>query len=58
MLGHTSGQLEPFPKLQPNCQAGDLEAEARASAERLEAEFDDDLLERMIKAGGVRPVDA
>lgn len=36
---------------------GDLEAAARAEAERLEAAFPEAVLERMIKAGGKRPAD-
>ncbi len=34
--------------------SNDLEAEARAEAEKLEAAFSDKLLDRMAKAGGVK----
>ena len=55
--GSSDKYLEDWRRDARGCD-GDLEAEARASAERLEAEFDDELLERMVKAGGVRPADA
>lgn len=38
---------------EPRACGDDLEAEAQAAAERLEADFSDDELERMVKAGGV-----
>lgn len=37
---------------------GDLETSAQTLASELEAAFDDDLLERMVKAGGLKPVEA
>ena len=52
--GSSDKYLEDWRRESVSCD-GDLDAEARASAARLEAEFDADLLERMVKAGGVRP---
>ena len=52
--GSSDQYLEDWRRESSAC-AGDLEAEAHARAESLEAEFDDELLERMVKAGGLRP---
>ena len=40
---------------EPRACHGNLEAQARAEAERLEAVFDDERLERFVKSGGVDP---
>ena len=52
--GSSDKYLEDWRRDSRACD-GDLDAEARASAAELEAEFNDELLERMVKAGGVRP---
>ena len=52
--GSSDKYLEDWRRESVLCE-GDLEQQARQSAARLEAEFDDDLLERMVKAGGIRP---
>ena len=49
--GSSDKYLEDWRRV-PRVCGGNLEDEARAEAQRLESEFDDDLLERMIKAGG------
>ena len=37
---------------------GDLESNARTLATELEAAFDDEMLERIVKAGGLKPADS
>lgn len=49
--GSSDQYLEDWRRVSTNHTGSPQEA-ARAEAERLEAAFDDDLLEKMIKAGG------
>jgi hypothetical protein len=49
--GSSDEYLKDWRRESRDC-GNDLEAEARAEAERLEQAFGDELLERMIKAGG------
>jgi len=49
--GSSDKYLEDWRRVPRACGSA-LEDEARAEALRLESEFDDDLLEKMIKAGG------
>ncbi len=54
--GASDKYLDDWRREAGSCE-GDLEAAARAKAERLEAAFPEALLERMVKAGGQRPAD-
>ena len=49
--GSSDKYLEDWRRVPKTC-SGSMEDEAKAQAERLEAAFDDALLERMVKAGG------
>jgi len=49
--GSSDKYLEDWRRVPKNCGAV-LQDEAKAEAERLEAAFDDELLEKMVKAGG------
>jgi hypothetical protein len=49
--GSSDKYLEDWRRVPRNC-TGSLEDEAKAEAERLESAFDDELLEKMVKAGG------
>ena len=49
--GSSDKYLEDWRRVPREC-GGALEDEARAEAQRLESAFDDELLEKMIKAGG------
>ena len=49
--GGSEQYLEDWRRVSRVCAAA-AEEEARAEAERLESEFDDELLEKMVKAGG------
>ncbi len=53
--GGSEAYLEDWRRSPPRACSDDLDAEAAAEARRLEAEYTDRQLERMIKAGGVRP---
>ena len=53
--GSSEHYLEDWRRETGEC-SGDLEAAARAEADRLVAAFPDELLECMVKAGGRRPV--
>jgi hypothetical protein len=50
--GSSDKYLEDWRRVRKNC-SGVLEDEAKAEAERLEAAHDDELLEKMVKAGGL-----
>ena len=50
--GSSDAYLEDWRR-SPRACGDDIEAEARAEAERLEASYDDQRLERLVKAGGV-----
>ena len=50
--GSSTAYIEEWRRESLEC-AGDLESAVQAEVERLEAAFGDDLLERMVKAGGV-----
>ncbi len=54
--GSSEHYLEDWRRETGDC-GDDLEAAARAAAERLEATFPEELLERIVKAGGRRPAD-
>lgn len=54
--GSSERYLEDWRRDTRAC-AGELEAEARAEAERLIAAFDETVLERTVKAGGIRAGD-
>lgn len=47
--------LEEWRRAEPVECGDDLEAEAAAAAGRIEAEYDDDRLRRLVEAGGVEP---
>ena len=49
--GSSDQYLEDWRRVSTACRGSPEEA-ARAEAERLESQFDDELLEKMIKAGG------
>jgi len=49
--GSSDKYLEDWRRVPKTCGSA-LEDEARAEAERLESAYDDELLEKMIKAGG------
>ena len=49
--GSSDKYLEDWRRVSTTC-GGALEDEAKAEAERLEAAHDDELLEKMVKAGG------
>ncbi len=49
--GSSDKYLEDWRRV-PETSSGPMEDAAKAQAERLEAAFDDQLLERMVKAGG------
>jgi hypothetical protein len=53
--GGSDAYLEDWRRSSPRACGDDLDGEAAAEAQRLEAEYTDRQLERMIKAGGVRP---
>lgn len=53
--GSSDKYLDDWRRESTPCSS-DLEAGARNAAERLEAEFSDDELERVVKAGGVRAI--
>ena len=50
--GSSDKYLEDWRRVPSSC-SGPAEEAARQEAERLESRFDDELLERMVKAGGV-----
>jgi hypothetical protein len=52
--GGSDAYLADWRRSSPRACSDDLDAEAAAEAQRLEAEYTDRQLERMIKAGGVR----
>ena len=51
--GSSNAYLEDWRRTPPRPCGDDIQAEAAAESERLEAEFSDQTLERMIKAGGI-----
>ncbi len=54
--GSSDAYLEDWRRVSRDC-GDDLDAEVAAEAERLEAAYDDELLERIIKAKGLRPAE-
>ena len=52
--GSSDAYLEDWRR-EPRACSGDVEAEARNEAQRLEAAYSDEYLESMVKAGGVPP---
>jgi hypothetical protein len=54
--GSSDAYLEDWRRSDPRQCSDDLEAEAAAEAARLEAQYSEQQLERLIKSGGVRPV--
>ena len=52
--GSSDKYLEDWRRVARSC-SDDLQAEADAEAQRLESLFDDQALERLIKAGGLQP---
>lgn len=54
--GSSDAYLEDWRRVPRDC-GDDLDAEVAAEAERLEAAYDDGLLEQIIKAKGLRPAD-
>ena len=50
--GSSDKYLDDWRRVPTTC-SGPMESQAKAQAERLEAAFDDELLERMVKAGGL-----
>jgi len=56
-LRDTDSYLEHWRRGDPVACSDDLEAEAAALAEKLEAEFSDDVLVAHIKNGGLKPAD-
>jgi hypothetical protein len=50
--GSSDKYLDDWRRVRTTC-SGPMESQAKAQAERLEAAFDDELLERMVKAGGL-----
>jgi len=55
--GSSDKYLEDWRRVPENC-SGPMEDEAKAQVERLETAFNDELLERMVKAGGQAVSDA
>jgi len=55
--GSSDKYLEDWRRVPEKC-SGPMEDEAKAQVERLEADFNDELLERMVKAGGQAVSDA
>jgi hypothetical protein len=53
--GSSDAYLEDWRRSDPQECGDDLEAEAAAEAARLEAQYSEQQLERLIKSGGVRP---
>lgn len=53
--GSSDAYLEDWRREPRPCSADDLQVQAQAEAESLEAAFSDERLERMVKAGGVEP---
>lgn len=53
--GSSDAYLEDWRRSDPKECGDDLEAEAAAEAARLEAQYSEQQLERLIKSGGVRP---
>jgi len=56
-LRDTDSYLEHWRRGEPVACGDDLEAEAAALAEKLEAEYSDDVLVAHIKNGGLKPAD-
>jgi len=52
-LRDTDSYLAEWRRAEPASCGDDLEAEAEAAAARLEADFDDDRLTRLVAAGGL-----
>ena len=57
-LRDTDGYLEQWRRAAPEACGDDLEAEAAAAAERLEAAFSEETLKQLVKSGGLSPEDA
>lgn len=53
--GSSDAYLEDWRRSEPRECGDDLEAEAAAEAARLEVQYPEQQLERLIKSGGVRP---
>lgn len=53
--GSSDKYLEDWRRVPKAC-GNELAAEAQAEAQRLEAEFSDERLEKMVKAGGAEPI--
>ncbi len=56
-LRDTDSYLAEWRRAAPTPCGDDLEAEATAAAERLEAEFDDDRLKQLVQVGGLAAQD-
>ena len=55
--GGSEQYLDDWRRVTQNC-GDDLDAAARQAAEQLEAQFNDEFLERVVKASGRLPLDA